>query len=85
MLSVAEVSGLSLTLLLTPKTGFLASSQAHMILVIQKGIKNAEKITNIKGGAQWLSGRVLDLRPRGAGSSLTGVTALWSLSKTHLS
>ena len=56
MLSVAEVSGLSLTLLLTPKTGFLASSQAHMILVIQKGIKNAEKITNIKGGsavAQW--------------------------------
>ena len=28
-------------------------------------------------GAQWLSGRVLD-------SSLTGVTALWSLSKTHL-
>ena len=31
------------------------------------------------------SGRVLDLRPRGRGSSLTGVTALWSLSKTHLS
>ena len=25
-------------------------------------------------GVQWLSGRVLDLRPRGAGSSLTGVT-----------
>ena len=36
-------------------------------------------------GAQWLSGRVLDSRPRAAGSSLTGVTALWSLSKTHLS
>ena len=33
------------------------------------------------------SGRVLDSRQRGeaAGSSLTGVTALWSLSKTHLS
>ena len=29
-------------------------------------------------GAHWLSGRVLDL-------SLTGVTALWSLSKAHLS
>ena len=35
-------------------------------------------------GAQWLSGRVLDSRPRAAGSSLTGVTALWSLSKTHV-
>ena len=36
-------------------------------------------------GAQWLSGRVLDSRPRGRGLSLTGVTAFWSLSKTHLS
>ena len=36
-------------------------------------------------GAQWLSGRVLDSRPKGRGSSLTGVTGLWSLSKTHLS
>ena len=36
-------------------------------------------------GAQWLSGRVLDRDRRVAGSSLTGVTALWSLSKTHLS
>ena len=27
-------------------------------------------------GAQWLSGRVLDMKPRVAGSSLTGVTAL---------
>ena len=45
-------------------------------------------------GAQWLSGRVLDLRPSDpgfephrchSGSSLTGITALWSLSKTHLS
>ena len=34
-------------------------------------------------GAQWLSGRVPDSRPRGGG--FTGVTALWSLSKTHLS
>ena len=33
-------------------------------------------------GAQWLSGRVLDLRAKGRGS---GVTSLWSLSKTHLS
>ena len=36
-------------------------------------------------GAQWLSGRVLDSRPKAVGSSLIGVTALWSLSKTHLS
>ena len=36
-------------------------------------------------GVQWLSCRVLDSRPRAAGSSLTSVTALWSLSKTHLS
>ena len=27
-------------------------------------------------GAQWLSGRVIDSRPREAGSSLTGITAL---------
>ena len=27
-------------------------------------------------GAQWLSGRMLDSRPRGPGSSLTSVTAL---------
>ena len=36
-------------------------------------------------GAQWLNGRALDSRPKAAGLSLTGVTALWSLSKTHLS
>ena len=35
--------------------------------------------------AQWLRGRVLDSRQRAAGSSLTGVTALWSFSKTHFS
>ena len=37
-------------------------------------------LSSLFGGAQWLSGRVFDLRP-----SLTGVTTLWSLSKTHLS
>ena len=31
-------------------------------------------------GAQWFSGRVLDSRPK----DRTGVTALWSLSKTHI-
>ena len=36
-------------------------------------------------GAQWLSGRVLDSRPRRRGSSLTSVTVLWSLSKTYSS
>ena len=36
-------------------------------------------------GAQWLSDGVLDSNSGAAGSSLTGITALWSLSKTHLS
>ena len=40
--------------------------------------------TNVLG-AQWLNGRVLDSRRGAAGSSLTDVTVLWSLSKTHLS
>ena len=40
---------------------------------------------NLDSGEQWFSGRVLDLRPGAVGSSLTGVTALCSLSKTHLS
>ena len=40
---------------------------AHDILVL---------ITLFKRGAQWLSGRVLDSRLRGPGSSLTGVTVL---------
>ena len=31
---------------------------------------------------QWLSGRVLDSRPRAAGSSLTGVTALCPRART---
>ena len=33
-------------------------------------------------GAQWLSGRVLDLRQRSAGSSLTGVTAMCPYART---
>ena len=36
-------------------------------------------------GGQWLSGRGLTRNRGAAGLSLTGVTALWSLSKTHLS
>ena len=36
-------------------------------------------------GAKRLSGRGLTRDQRAAGSSLPGVTALWSLSKTHLS
>ena len=31
-----------------------------------------------------LSGRVLDSNQEAAGSSLIGITELWSLSKTHL-
>ena len=55
---------------------------------------NNEAITNLffsifilllQMGEQWLSGRVLDSRPRAAGSSHASVTALWSMSKTHLS
>ena len=40
---------------------------------------------HVSVGAQWLSGRVLDSRPKGRGFESHGVTALWSLSKTHLS
>ena len=36
-------------------------------------------------GAQWLSGRVLDSRPRGSGFEPHWRHCLWSLSKTHLS
>ena len=36
-------------------------------------------------GAQWLVVECLTRDQRAAGSSLTGVTALWSLRKTHLS
>ena len=43
----------------------------------------AHKELKVYKGAKWLNVRVLDLRARG--SSLTVVTALWSLSKTHLS
>ena len=49
----------------------------------------------MNGSADWLSGRVLDSRLRGRGYEPhrrhcivvleQGVTALWSLSKTHLS
>ena len=41
-------------------------------------------IINVKRGAHWLSGRVLDSRPKGLGFQPHGFTALWSLSKTHL-
>ena len=39
----------------------------------------------IQKGKWELSCRVLDSRPRATGSSHSGITALWSLSKTHLS
>ena len=47
---------------------------AHMRNIARAFANCTHKI----GGAQWLSYRLLD-------SSLTGVTALWSLSKAHLS
>ena len=36
-------------------------------------------------GAQWPSGRMFDLRPRGRRFESRRHPALWSLSKTHLS
>ena len=51
----------------------------HLVTFLFSNHVNEEEKTD---GVQWLSVRVLDSRPRG--SSLTGVTALWSLSKTHL-
>ena len=38
-----------------------------------------------KSGAQWLSGRVLDSRPKGRGFEPHGRHCVVSLSKTHLS
>ena len=40
-------------------------------------------ITTKWGGSAVAQWQVLDLRPRGWGSSLSSITALWSLSKTH--
>ena len=57
----------------------------HSAQMIDRAAKVSTTMSLINAGAQWLSGRVLDSRPRGRGSSLTSVTALWSLSKTHLS
>ena len=59
----------------------LWNSQLYMI----KSILNVpeEKLNKTECKLQWLSGRVLDSRQRAVGLSLTGVTALWSLSKTH--
>ena len=47
--------------------------------------KAGKSIYTFFRGVQWLSGRVLDLRPRGHRFKPHRVTALWSLSKTHLS
>ena len=55
----------------------------HSAQMIDRAAKVSTTMSLINAGAQWLSGRVLDSRPRGRGSSLTSVTALWSLSKTH--
>ena len=64
-----------------PKMKSLTSSQIwnfkHLFL-IGTSHKNAFE-------SEWLSGRMLDSRPRATGSNLTGVTVLWSMSKTHLS
>ena len=54
--------------------------------ITSSGCARNYRITRDKvEGAQWLSGRVLDSRPRAADSSLKGVTALWFLSKAYLS
>ena len=52
-----------------------------------KPLKVREKSVKSQGILKWiLSGNPVMTRDRrAAGSSLTGVTALWSLSKTHLS
>ena len=42
-------------------------------------------LIHVVQGTQWLSGRVLDRDRSAAGSSLDRLTALWSLSKAHLS
>ena len=65
--------------------------QPSYVLVAQKNclIETVLLSThNICFGCRERSGSVVECLtrdPRAAGSSLTGVTALWSLSKTHLS
>ena len=46
----------------------------HCPTVLTEGCPTV--LTEGGGGVQWLSGRVLDSRPRGRGLSLTGVTVL---------
>ena len=45
---------------------------------LKGNFRYTESLNRGELGAQWLNDRVLDLRPRGVGSSLIGVTALWS-------
>ena len=47
--------------------------------------KKISELQHLLKGAQWLSGRLLDSRPRGRGFKPQRFIALWSLSKTHLS
>ena len=56
------------------------------ILETPKGVHLQTVKTQIRvKGAHWLSGRVLAPDQGATGLSLTSVTALWSLSMTHLS
>ena len=58
----------------------------HLLFLI-KNSAQAVYIKILTGVTRERSGsvRVHDSRPRAAGSNLTGVTVLWSLSKKHLS
>ena len=52
---------------------------------IRQMLMKLETLLHLDLGEQWLSCRVLDSRQRAAGLSLTGISVLLSLSKTHLS
>ena len=66
----------------------LLAQQAIICFMNEQGTSCHVHIANIQIHLRERSGSVVECLTRdrkAAGSSLTGVTALWSLSKTHLS
>ena len=61
------------------------SSEAFILLKFKFQSYNAIENTNVTRERSGSVVECLTRDRRAAGSSLTGVTALWSLSKTHLS
>ena len=89
LIFVAEEAGLNLTSSETPKTGlschspYSAIQPKFRIGTCFHHISREWKPRSVLRGAQWLSGRVLDSRPRGRGFEPNRRHCNVSLSKTH--